>query len=251
MSELWRRTPARRDHPLATLDTLEMRRRQKRRATKTRKVWATCSAAVFLLSETSAFFEGEIVKGSYDHFYSWVQQPAPIVNHERPTASVSTTSHEDQAQRDPETLASGHRKFLSSLIYALLLTDIPYTHELRSLLRNVDNLIAFFVRLLDVQQKLDLEHQSVGESAHTVEEAQRLAVELDRARKRVDSDLKCVVNRLRQLDHERIGSLRYLDVKSGEAGDFEVWKGGGVDRLLMKLDFGKVLDDSYDIVRDH
>ncbi|KAF2162704.1 hypothetical protein M409DRAFT_68982 [Zasmidium cellare ATCC 36951] len=234
LSELWRRTPARREHPVSrTLD----RSRKNKRNTTTRKVWATCSAAIFLLSETAAFFEGEIVKGSCDHFQQWVESPAPTYDPENSFSSV----HEDpesRSQRDPETLASGHRTFLAALTYSLLLTDASYTKELRSLLGNVDNLIAFFSRLLEIQQKLDLEDQTEDSTSYTAQEEQRISLELDRARKKVDSDLKSVVNRLRQLDHERIGSMRYLDLRPGEKGDFEVWKGGGVDRLLMKLEFG-------------
>lgn len=245
LSELWRRTPARRDHPVATANSGTRSRRNKRNTT-TRKVWATCSAAIFLLSESSAFFEGEIVKISCDHFQEWVESPAPTYDPEKLGDSV----HDDPsstAQRDPETSASGHRTFLAALTYALLLTDEPYTKEFRSLLGNIDSLIAFFSRLLDIQQKLDLEDQTDGESSYTAQEEQIISLELDRARKKVDSDLKSVVNRLKQLDHERIGSMRYLDVRAGQKGDFEVWKGGGVDRLLMKLEFGRMARDAYEI----
>lgn len=158
-------------------------------------------------------------------------------------AKMGDTPPGPPIQRDPETLASGHRAFLASLTYALLLTDVPYTAELRALLGNVDNLIAFFTRLLDLQQKVDLEKESGGENAFTVEEEKNATLDLDRWRKRVDSAMKSVVGRLRQLDHERIGSLRYLNLRPAEEGDFEVWKGGGVDRLLMKLEFGRMVNN--------
>ncbi|KAK4494818.1 hypothetical protein PRZ48_014174 [Zasmidium cellare] len=245
LSELWRRTPARRDHPLAIANDNAIRGRRNKRHTTTRKVWATCSAAIFLLSETAAFFEGEIVKGSCDHFQEWVESPAPTYDPEKSLSSVNDNP-ELRSQRDPETLASGHRTFLAALTYSLLLTDGPYTKELRSLLSNIDSLIAFFSRLLDIQQKLDLEDQTDGETSYTAQEEQRISLELDRARKKVDSDLKSVVNRLGQLDHERIGSMRYLDLRPGEKGDFEVWKGGGVDRLLMKLEFGRMAREGFD-----
>lgn len=247
LSELWRRTPARRDHPVAAVDGNASRARKNKRNATTRKVWATCSATIFMLSETAAFFEGEIVKGSCDHFQEWVESPAPTYD---PDMSLDSVNDEPNltAQRDPETLASGHRTFLASLTYALLLTDAPYTKDLRSLLGNTDNLVAFFSRLLDIQQKRELEEQTEGESGHTAQEEQRISLELDRARKKVDSDLKAVVSRLRQLDHERIGSMRFLDLRlNGEKGDFEVWKGGGVDRLLMKLEFGRLARDAHEI----
>lgn len=157
-------------------------------------------------------------------------------------------SQQKPMQRDPETLATGHRIFLASLTYALLLTDHAYTAELRSLLGNVDNLIAFFIRLLDLQHKVDLEADTTGESSFTAEEERNAALDLDRSRKKVDSAMKSVVNRLRQLDQERIGSERYLNLRAsaGEEGDFEVWKGGGVDRLLMKLEFGRMVNEGME-----
>jgi hypothetical protein len=102
------------------------------------------------------------------------------------------------------------------------------------------------VRLLDIQQKLDVERDSGGETGHTLEEESRISLELDRARKKTGSDLKSVVNRLRQLDQERIGAGRYLEPSSGSG--FEPWKCGGVDRLLMKLEFGRVQVEGFDII---
>jgi hypothetical protein len=252
LSDLWRRTAARRDNaPLRGSTTgaaasPEMRTRSSYRRVATRKVWATCSAAIFLLSEISAYLESEIIRESWDHFEQWAKHPAHDGSLERSQLAKDDNVHEESAQRDPETLATGHRTFLASLTYALLLNDLPYTKELRSLLGNVDQLIAFFNHLLDIQQKLDVENDAGGETGFTTEEESRISLELDRARKRVDSDLKSVINRLRQLDEERIGSGRYLNA-SAESG-FEPWKGGGVDRLLMKLEFGRMTAEEYDLV---
>lgn len=254
LSDLWRRTAARRDHPsprvnsnIASSGLANGRDRIIKRRVATRKVWATCSAAIFLVSEASAYFEGEIIRESWDRFEDWVKTPISNEQAEGSEMRASTDSTKDVVQRDPETLASGHRTFLAALTYALLLNDVPFTRELRSLLGNIDHLIAFFNRLLDVQRKLDLEFDSSGETVYTAEEEQRYSLELDRVRKKVDSDLKSVVNRLRQLDHERIGSARYLNAESSESG-FEPWIGGGVDRLLMKLEFGRVDEGGFKIV---
>jgi hypothetical protein len=200
-----------------------------------------------LLSEISAYFEGEIIRESWDLFEEWVKQPASEQPLDESHRSMATDPANSTTQKDPETLASGHRAFLASLTYALLLNDVPFTKELRSLLGNVDHLIAFFDRLLEIQQKLDMEYDAGGETAYTAEEERRISLELDRARKRVDSDLKSVVNRLRRLDQERIGSGRYSSVSTGESG-FEPWKGGGVDRLLMKLEFGSMTEDEFEVV---
>jgi hypothetical protein len=252
LSDLWRRTPARRDHPApassSTVTAAEIRQRTISRRVASRKVWATTSAALFLLSETSAYFEGEIIRESWNQFEDWVKQPASEELLDASHRSSATESTDGAVtQKDPETLASGHRAFLASLTYALLLNDILYTKEIRSLLGNVDHLIAFFNRQLEIHQKLDIEHDSDGETAYTTEEERRISLELDRARKRVDSDLKSVVNRLRQLDQERIGSGRYLTVSTADS-EFEPWKGGGVDRLLMKLEFGRMIEDDLNVV---
>lgn len=261
LSGLWKQTPARREHPAppgphynATAQgraaLAPARKRAKKRAVSTRKVWATCSAAMCLLSETAAYLEGEIIRCSWERFEAWLKEPADTSKLIEDSVLPSDADTPlKPTQRDPETLAAGHRAFLAALTYALFLTDVPYTKELRSLLGNVDQLVALFVRLLEIQQKIDTEQDAGLETGYVEEDEKKVALELDRARKRVDSDLKSVINRLRQLDHERIGAARYLDLGHVETGGFEPWKGGGVDRLLMKLEFGRLRDDGgYDIV---
>nr|OQO24882.1 hypothetical protein B0A51_06891 [Rachicladosporium sp. CCFEE 5018] len=259
LSDLWRRTSARRDHPAplnprysstqsGRAQLAKTRSRHRERMAATRRTWATSSAAIFLLSETAAFLEGEIIRCSWDHFIAWIRKPPPIEESDYSGVEVDAETSGTAAQRDPETIAAGHRALLSALVYALLLTDTPYTRELRTLLGNIDQLVLLFVRLLDLQQTLDQDDDAGLDTTHTAADERKAALDLDRARKKVDSDLKSVVNRLRQLDQERIGAARYLDLGSMETGGFEPWKGGGVDRLLMKLEFGRVRDDGYDIV---
>ena len=249
LRNLWRRTSVRREVPGSAIEESGAREQKASRAVAMRKVWATCSAANFLLSETAAFFEGEVIRGSCRHFQEWVETPVSDPERVNFTASASEESPDDAEQHDPETLASGHRRFLASLTFALLLTDASFTRELRSLLHNVDNLIAFFSRLIDTQQQNDGNQAAdhPPQRMHSVGEGTTVALELDRARKKVDGDLRSVVNRLRQLDRERIGSLRYLQLPPGERGDFEPWKGGGVERLLMKLEFGRLTVTGKDV----
>lgn len=260
LASLWKQTPARREHPTlpgpqhnATAERraalAPARKKTTKRAVAARKVWATCSAAMCLLSETAAYLEGEIIRCSWERFEAWLQEPAETSKTNEDSVLASNTDAPPKpAQRDPETLAAGHRAFLAALTYALFLTDVPYTKELRSLLGNVDQLVALFARLLEIQRKIDAEQDAGLETEHVEEDERKVTLELDRARKRVDSDLKSVINRLRQLDHERIGAARYLDLGHVDTGGFEPWKGGGVDRLLMKLEFGRMRDDGYDIV---
>ncbi|KAF2721547.1 hypothetical protein K431DRAFT_246734 [Polychaeton citri CBS 116435] len=259
LSDLWRKTIARRDHPapppqsssnteIGRRKLTEVRHRSQRRAMASRKIWATCSAAVFLLAETTAYFETEIIQGSWEHFDNWLKCGVQSDN----GSSLNDTSPgvpsptDDITNHDPETIASAHRAFISALTYALLLTDQPYTKEMRSLLGSVDHLIAFFNRTLEVQQKLDVEYDSnFGlESSQSLDEEKKVSLELDRARKRVDTDLRSVIQRLRIIDQQRLGSARFWhgDTSGGLDPDaFVPWKGaGGVDRLLMKLEFGRV-----------
>ncbi|KAK5117373.1 hypothetical protein LTR62_005991 [Meristemomyces frigidus] len=229
LANLWRRTSTRRSS------------KQRHHGTKhdMRKILATSSAALFLVSETAAYFESDIVRESCDHFEQWVKHPTANEDTENTSTSLRSSKPAEVAQRDPETLAAAHRAFLAALTYALLLTDARYTRDLRSLLGNIDALIAFLLRSMDTEANL----QAEGENAYTAGERQKLALELDRARKRVDSDSRSVVSRLRQIDRERLGSARYLRVPVAESGGFEPWRGEGVDRLLMKLEFGRVRDE--------
>ncbi|CAD0113789.1 unnamed protein product [Aureobasidium uvarum] len=212
LSNLWRESSSRRAAANPARLSAEAERVAHARSISQRKVWATCSAAVFLLSETTAYFEGELITSSWDTFYSW-----------------ATAQH-----HDPETLGRAHRSFLAALSYAILLTDTVYTRFLRDLLTHIDALVALFGRLQQLQQTSSF---GVGGTDFLDDEEAEVARELDRSRKRVDTALKDVVARLRQLDHERLGAARYLQLDTQDTG-FEVWRSGGVDRLLMKLDFG-------------
>jgi len=214
LSNLWRESNSRRAAANPARLSAEAKQIAQARSASQRKVWATCSAAVFLLSETTAYFEGELITSSWDTFYSW-----------------ATAQH-----HDPETLARAHRSFLAALSYVMLLTDAAYTRSLRDLLTHADALVALFRRLQRLQQTTSL---GVGGTDFLDDEETEVSRELDRSRKRVDAALKDIVARLRQLDHERLGAARYLQIDTQDT-DFEVWRGGGVDRLLMKLDFGRM-----------
>ncbi|KAI5204104.1 hypothetical protein AUEXF2481DRAFT_447821 [Aureobasidium subglaciale EXF-2481] len=215
LSNLWRESGSRRAAANPARLSPEAKQLAHTRSAAQRKVWATCCAAVFLLSETTAYFEGELITSSWDAFYPW-----------------ATAQH-----HDPETLGRAHRAFLAALSYVILLTDAAYTRALRDLLTHIDALVALFGRLQRLQQTSSLD--AGGATDFLDDEEAEVARELDRSRKRVDAALKDVVSRLRQLDHERLGAARYLQVEGQDSG-FEVWRGGGVDRLLMKLDFGRM-----------
>jgi hypothetical protein len=240
-----------------------------------RPVWATASAAVFLLSEMGSYFEGEVVGGAWADLRTWILGPfeqgdGATENKNIPIASLqissssaskpSTPIKPSQSYRDrphdPESLSAAHRTFLSTLQSALLLTDQPFTHLLRTLLVQIDALVALLHRLQNIQSSLDLEEDEgivVDAMMNYEKELSDVVVEVDRARKRVDSGLKGIVNRLREIDGARGsddlvggsgGGRKGSNEGWGEAdgrgiGDeeYEGWKGGGgVERLLMRLD---------------
>ncbi|CAG5161118.1 uncharacterized protein ALTATR162_LOCUS5966 [Alternaria atra] len=262
LAELWRYSSIRRDHPCppgyrysnsAHGKAMLKRRRQRttKRAQDMRKIWATCAAAIFFFAESEAYFHGAVVQQSFGHFIAWVtgpQVPSPAealpATSDRSSATgfrKSTTEGDIQQQHDPEALASAHRRFLSSIAYSLLLTDQPFTKALRTLCTHVDELVAYITRLTRIQQNLDLEEdEGIEDYAQNYKKEEReVSLEMDRARRRLDSDLKTLVERLREIDSERIGASApgTANGASREEGAYEPLRVGGIDRLLMKLDW--------------
>jgi hypothetical protein len=105
LAQLWRHSSIRRDHPCppgyqysnSTHGKIVLSRRRKRttdRARAMRKVWATCAAAVFLLAESEAYFQGEVVQESFDHFLSWVNgaHDSSLANSPRANSRSCTSS---------------------------------------------------------------------------------------------------------------------------------------------------------------
>ncbi len=268
LAQLWRHSSIRRDHPCppgyqfsnsahgkAILN--QRRQRTAARARDMRKVWATCAAAIFFFAESEAYFQGVVVQQSFKHFISWVtrsQHTLPRESHlasstlpDSPTSPGVPSEGGIHYQHDPEALALAHQRFLSFIIYALLLTDHAYTKTLRTLCTHVDELVALVSRLTRVQQSLDLEEDEGVEdyAQNNKKEESEVILELDRARRRLDSDLKALVERLREIDGERISTSipGLLNGVNEEEGAFEPLRIGGVDRLLMKLDWGGESED--------
>lgn len=278
LADLWRQSSIRREHPAPPAPQYSStpsgkailrarRQRTNARGREMRKVWATCGAAIFLLSESGAYFEGEVVQESWKHFREWIICPEQRPSSPgRPQSSASavmpnritelsppdspsagfrrSVTDSERSPHDPESLASAHRRFLDSITYSLLLTDFSFTRSLREFLTHVDELVALVTRLQIIQQNLDLEEDGVVDDlANYAQEEKEVELELDRARKRVDSDLKSLVARLREIDAERVGSSSYSGQSTLRSDSYEPWRVGGVDRLLMKLDWGSGADD--------
>ncbi|KAJ4379730.1 hypothetical protein N0V86_004912 [Didymella sp. IMI 355093] len=262
LAQLWRHSTIRRDHPCppgyrysnsSHGKGILKRRRQRtnQRARNMRNIWATCRAAIFFLAESEAYFQGEVVQESFKSFLDWVQGPKKYqLSGTRPTTPDRPTTRgadeirvegEIQQQHDPEALAFAHRHFLASIAYSLLITDSAFTKLLRTFCTHVDDLVGHITRLQSVQQNLDLEEDEGVEdfSQNYKKEEVDVSLEMDRARRRLDSDLKGLVERLREIDSERIGASvpRPTNVSDDEDGRYEPLRVGGIDRLLMKLDW--------------
>ncbi|USP78872.1 uncharacterized protein yc1106_06146 [Curvularia clavata] len=273
LAELWRHSSIRRDYPCPPgyqysnsahgRAVLKRRReRTKKRSQDMRKIWATCAAAIFFLAESEAYFHGTVVQQTFRHFITWVvgrQNPSsqpPTAPSSRPSSSRFRRSIPDGStkQHDPEALASAHRRFLSSVAYSLLLTDQAFTKSLRTMCTHVDELVAYITRLTKIQQNLDLEEdEGVEDYAQNYKKEERdISVEMDRARRRLDSDLKALVDRLREIDSERIGASAPGTATSAtmEEGAYEPLRVGGIDRLLMKLDWGGEDEEGEEEVED-
>ncbi|KAG9230776.1 gamma-tubulin complex component protein [Amylocarpus encephaloides] len=195
LTDLWKITSLRRDHPAppgppygssraGRYKVLELRKRGKQRAQVMRSVWATSSAAVFFLGETEAYLQGEVVRGTWTGFKDWLtsetnSQPG---SSRRPVEEKDDDKDEEEDEediwlqavkfpttitpplppspnhtRDPQSLADAHRKYLTSLTTSLLLTTPSFTDPLFHLLQQIDHLVALVHRIHTIWQSLDLE----------------------------------------------------------------------------------------------
>lgn len=247
LSDLWKHTSIRRCHPSpwgpprsstrAGQNRLKRGRdRDNARIVQMRPIWATSSAALYVLSEIGSFFQGEVINCSWQHFREWIEGGPSHVGSRassRPgTASsskqkeitsftpahlaavddLSQSTHNATPAHDPETLTVAHRRHLSSLVQSLFLTDTPFTSALRSLLTRVDRFIALVVRLESIQRNMDLETDEgvVDERADYASEEREVLRELNGTQKEVKAGIQNVVARLRDIDDSRSGEGRRM-----------------------------------------
>lgn len=162
-----------------------------------------------------------------------------------------SSSQEAKHQHDPQTLAAAHRLYLSTLVRRILLSQESFTDPLYNLLVDIDQLVALVHRLQEVWNSIDLE-EDVG-----VVDA---FVDLDQEERDVRSQIQATVGKMKAGIEGVIGVLRNLEVdheglvwgdddagEDGtgglrEEGQYVPRRVGGVDRLLMKLDFGSWFD---------
>ena len=222
------------------------------RAKTLRPIWATIRSAAFFLTETGEYFQGEVIRVSWQGFHTWLD-PTCEDKASRPgsahsalgilgasTSSQRSVQPPEPAVHDPESLAVAHRTYLSSLIHALLLDDGHFTKELQAFMRSVDILSALLARLDGIYQHLDLEsnYGIVDTFTNYTSEEKEVMRELGSAREKVASGVQALVAALRDIDSARAaGGSHKADVQVEGEDRFVPLMSGGVDRLLLKLDF--------------
>ncbi|QGA14468.1 hypothetical protein EYB26_002122 [Talaromyces marneffei] len=290
LGSLWKHTTMRRLHPSPLgpprsntrggqhhLQT--QRQRHNERSVQMRQVWATASASLFVLSEIGGYLQGEVIQESWQHFQTWLERgptnsavstSRPGSQHDsliasksrgsfaqhkqfRPTTANSAIAPAAQ-QHDPETITVAHRRYLSSLTQSLFLNEVPFTSSLRSFLTSLDHLIALVSRLETVQRNLDLEADEgvVDSLADYGKEESTIKDDLRDAHKAVQTSIKDIISRLRDIDDSRSVDQGHRTIfEATESGasmeDRNMYiprKAAGVDQLLMKLDFAGLNDNS-------
>jgi hypothetical protein len=253
------------------------RERENARLAQMRAIWATNSASLFVLSEIGTFFQGEVINESWQHFREWIEagvfdtrsMPGSRPGSRPGTASslkahnpvqpvaadaeseVSNSEPVTPRRHDPEALTAAHRRYLYSLVQSLFLTNTPFTQALRGLLICIDHFIALVIRLESIQRNMDLETDEgvVDALVDYASEEREVWDALRVARGDVERSIQEVVARLREIDDSRadegrmtfeLASSTHRTWSVAQTNDcsYVPRKAAGVDRLLMKLDFG-------------
>ena len=252
----------------------ERRARDNARTRLMRSMWATASAGLFVLSELGGFFQGEVIQESWQHLRKWIEgsdvSKSPASASRPGTASTSNDQHQSRAssparmtdrsasaagapsmgRHDPEALTVAHRRHLSTLVRSLFLNDRAFTGVLRSLIASIDRFVALVIRLETGQRNMDLEtDEGVVESlVDYVQEEREVWEDLRRVCNDVNVGMEDLVASLRNMDDHRSGEnigLAWVGSRTDESSTpgfrhYVPRQPAGVDRLLMKLDFGSL-----------
>ncbi|KAJ5497207.1 Spc97/Spc98 [Penicillium fimorum] len=253
------------------------RDRDNTRVRQMRHIWATASACLFMLSEIGGFFQGDVVNESWQHLRQWIEGCSSSTSSapgSRPGTASSSKSHhsfktvspdriptrgsesgqQTMGRHDPEALTVAHRRHLSSLVQSLFLTELPFTNTMRRLLTNIDRFVALVIRLETIQRNMDLETDEGVEDAliDYAHEEREVWEELRATRNDVEVGITNLIGSLRDIDDSRSGeglATNFGQMWPGSRQDestspgfshYVPHKAAGVDRLLMKLDFGSL-----------
>ncbi|KAI1207089.1 Spc97/Spc98 family protein [Annulohypoxylon truncatum] len=172
------------------------------------------------------------------------------------------TQNSSPAHHDPQTLATAHRLYLRTLSRRLLLTRPSFTDALYELLVHVDHLVALVHRLHGIWTSMDLEADEgvVDAFSDLATEEKDVRNNIRDVERLVKSNIENVIATLRGLSMDSAFMAELEDggrgddededdgvgvgdeMMLGEGGGYVPRRTGGIDRLLMKLDFGGWFD---------
>ena len=228
-----------------------------------RPIWASIGSAVFFLAEIGEYFQGEVIQSSWSKFHSWLvpnlaldaTQSADsslisslgVAEHSqssRPTSSRSGPDPTTHSAHDPETMTQAHKSYLHGLKTALLLDDVEFTNQLRRFMTLIDHLSALMHRLDTIWQNSNSEFSGNGMgsifSNYTAEE-HTVMEDLETSQMNVTEGVQGLVDRLRANNAARANESHFMaPAMISTQDDYTPWASRGVDRLLLKFDFGKV-----------
>lgn len=159
---------------------------------------------------------------------------------------------QDRHPHDPQTLAAAHRLYLSTLVRRILLSQEVFTDPLYSLLVDIDQLVALIHRLQELWNSIDLEEDVgvVDAFVDLAREERDVKTQVRATVEKIKVEIEGVIGVLRNLEADHEGLAWGDDVGEDgavtggirEEGQYVPRRVGGVDRLLMKLDFGSWFD---------
>ncbi|MCJ1249769.1 hypothetical protein MMC30_006995 [Trapelia coarctata] len=243
LTDLWKLSVLRRIHPSPAKGQANSklpeqdRKRANKRSESMRSTWAMVSSTAFFLTELGEYLQGEVVSSSWRQFSSWLQPPEATSLSRPPSPGstegiLSADSAETNTTRDPQSLTIAHRAYLGALIRALILDDTAFTKQLKTMLTRLDHVAALVKRLSVVQQSTELGKSYATEESHIMRS-------LGDVRVAVEADLHSLVNRLSEIDSHRLDGGPQSTANESKITGFFPWQGGGLYRLLMKLDFAR------------
>ncbi|EFY99925.2 Spc97/Spc98 family protein [Metarhizium robertsii ARSEF 23] len=250
LTGLWKITSLRRHYPSprgASDHAVTLRERWSDRSWLLRSTWTTASATIFFLAETEAYFQTEIVKTLWDDFHAWLIPSQPQRSGHATPIDHHHSRPPSQHSHDPQTLSTAHTLYLRTLTHRLLLTQASFTDQLYALLQHIDHLVTHIHRLHSLFTSLDLEHDAgvVDAFVDLEREQSQVFSSLHNIQLKVKQGIDDVVSTLRNLESDAIFLAEWdgqgLVDDEGEDRGYVPCRVGGVDRLLMKLDFGSWL----------
>ncbi|KXJ85842.1 Spc98 family-domain-containing protein [Microdochium bolleyi] len=182
---------------------------------------------------------------------------------------AQSKTQKQQPQHDPQSLAIAHRRYLKMLTRRLLLTRSSFTDPLYNLLIHLDHLVALVHRLHGIWASMDLEEDEgvVDAFSNLAAEERDVRNSLREVERKIKAGVEDTIGALRELsidssflaEMEGDDAMNELDDEVADHGasrsSFEGGGGGegpqlyddsqyrpkrigGIERLLMKLDFG-------------